>query len=177
MTKEEIREMFIPVWGNSKRMLDYCVKEFSDIAIIDGKRVLFTKPRIETSFCFDDSFDYDGAVRMADHARTSEDYFRKENLKQFDELLESIDDWRMETFIVPRYREDAHIYTPRWAYKYDLDDYPSRYADWIKLTDEGKEILRQAIIKEKEKFKKRVNTYLKRYGLTKVKSWTYWGMA
>ena len=41
------------------------------------------------------------------------------------------------------------------------------------LTDAEKNAILYGVEVVKEQFKKRLNTYLKRYGLTKIHSWTY----
>ena len=41
------------------------------------------------------------------------------------------------------------------------------------LTKKDIEELKKIVQSEKEKFTKRLNTYLKRYGLSKINSWSY----
>jgi hypothetical protein len=42
------------------------------------------------------------------------------------------------------------------------------------LTEEDVQKIKVALEEEKEKFKKRLVTYLKKYGTSKLKVWTYW---
>ena len=46
--------------------------------------------------------------------------------------------------------------------------------DMHKLTEDECELLYYTARAEQEKFEKRLNTYLKRYGLSKCHYWTYW---
>jgi hypothetical protein len=42
------------------------------------------------------------------------------------------------------------------------------------LNDEDIEKIKEALEEEKTKFKKRLETYLKKYGTSKLKVWSYW---
>lgn len=42
------------------------------------------------------------------------------------------------------------------------------------LTAEQEKVVQAILLEEKEKFMKRLQGYLKRYGLSKIKKWTYW---
>ena len=57
------------------------------------------------------------------------------------------------------------------------EDIDPRLYDARVLDMDERQMIIDALIKEKEAFTKRLYTYLKRYGLSKVHSWTYWGMA
>lgn len=42
------------------------------------------------------------------------------------------------------------------------------------MSEEDKAIVIEALTAEREKFSKRLDTYLKRYGTNKLHTWTYW---
>ena len=47
--------------------------------------------------------------------------------------------------------------------------------DYIRLmTEEERQTVLSAYKQIREDFEKRLNTYLKRYGLSKIDTWTYW---
>jgi hypothetical protein len=146
---------------------EYMMRGFSNaIKLDDGKIVIIGKPRIETKFCFDDSFDYNRAVEQAEYARTSEDYFMKENLREYDWMLECIA--KREVYL---YHYEMTAYKEANIYGISGHNYDS----CIEPKEEDYEPLERFVREERDKFEKRLRTYLKRYGMSKVKTWTYWG--
>jgi hypothetical protein len=45
---------------------------------------------------------------------------------------------------------------------------------WAMLSGEDLELAKKLVATESKRFEKRLRTYLKRYGLSKIHSWTYW---
>lgn len=182
MSKETIQEWFDEViqkkWGNSKSMVAYCQKKCSDVfKSHSGYLVEFEKPDIKTRFCFGHGFcgittkeDTENAFACADKARKDIQYFLNENLAKYKEWLELLES--DETlFLLSSYsgtkacsiRTESYL----WQYQYEKD----RVVE--ELNEEDKKNLKEIILSEKAKFEKRLNTYLKRYGLSKIHSWTY----
>lgn len=161
------------IWS-SPSMQKYCVEEYSNHCVFpSGKYVVVGKRSIETDFCFDDSFDYDGAQNMAEHARTSETYFIHKNLEYYDNLIKRIKE-RTISLRPKYYNQPQDCMLCDWREEDDWDEI-NRNAEY--LTTSEKKLLIAMYEEEKAKFEKRLHTYLKRYGLSKVHSWTYWGMA
>ncbi len=145
----------------------------------------FEKPRIDTEFCFGYSDDMDGSDRkealdMAHHDSTNEEYFKNRNLSDLREVIEryegkSEERW-LEPYVTHRYRDHGvNIVTIVWLSDWDAKDSAWQYNnDLTPLKKEDRQLILDAYKKELEKFEKRLNTYLKRYGLSKVRSWTYW---
>lgn len=136
------------------------------VKLDNGDIVGIEKPKIETRFCFGYGYcgvstdeDYRNAEACATHARTKQQYFIDENLKQIDY---KIDDETMALKLadgISRIVEKARYY-------YNIKDLqPLTEHDRRNIAD-GFETVKQAFIK-------RLNSYLKRYGLTKIHSWTY----
>ena len=140
--------------------------------------IALEKPSIKKHFCFGysdnryDTEDYDCANDMAAHAAKSEEYFMAENLKQVDEWIESLED------------SGYRAYTRVMYYKAPKDSVIRSLVfehAWQK-PDEGFEILsdadRAGLIEEfkelRKDFEKRLRSYLKRYGMAHVKTWSYW---
>lgn len=177
MEKKVIPEIYVAdikkAW-DSESMQKYEYKKYSNICTFDnGLYIVFDKPDIETSFCFDDSFDYDGALAMANHASKSEEYFIKENMQQFDDMINGV--LRDDVVLNKKYySQPSECDLCGWRC-YDTYEVPQD-ALYI-LTAADKEKMIAVIEEEKLKFKKRLDTYLKRYGMSKIKTWTYWGMA
>jgi hypothetical protein len=68
-----------------------------------------------------------------------------------------------------------------WNYvaidEWDLKNHPSWYGDVEPMTVEDRQAILAGLKREREKFEKRLQTYLKRYGVSKIRTWTYWADA
>lgn len=181
--KSEYRSLLIKdVWGANRKMVDHCMKQISRVVELDAGLIVIEKPRIKTKFCFgyhlsrfnDD--DYDRATDAAKYARESVEYFKRENLREEIRVLEALKDDDLKLYSRKHYcssplgsRCRALVSRETWE---DLKPYEQD--DFIPITDEE----RESIIREHEialaDFEKRLDSYLKRYGLSKVDTWTYW---
>ena len=179
---EEYMNEIKKVWKDYSRMIEYNRKILSSVhKLSNGGLISFDKPQIETSFCFGyhhDSESMKNASNMSSHAQSNENYFIERNLASFDDTLKDIE------------KEDTNIYIFRNQYAncnepinifdyYVLEYYQTQQPYYKRLnievaSEEDKKIIINAIKEERAKFEKRLKTYLKRYGLTKVRSWTYW---
>jgi hypothetical protein len=180
-------------------MIDHCYKEASVIVNLpSGWIYVINKPHIETRFCFwyvDDwqGKDYNEAQDMANNARKDVEYFLNENLdwinREIEELEEAKRTWWgrrwASLFILDHNRrhdqEDCQIRTIWWLDYYqvwDIENEEARRKWWHmwskKATNEDIEAIINWLKEAKELFKKRLETYLKRFWLSKIHSWTYW---
>lgn len=179
------------VWGEDSRMMDYEKKRVSAVyRLSNGDLICFEKPNIETSFCFGysdsayDTKDYDNANAMAHHAATSEEYFLEQNLKCYDGKIKNIEEGD-EYIHICIFRKS---YTSQkgllnvfnwgclkyWQYYEAKNIHPSSYPDLQEVNAEDRAIILNALKSERAKFEKRLKAYLKRYGLSKIKTWSYW---
>jgi len=171
--KKEISEEIKKEYGNDSSMLDYFSKRISNAVKLDnGGYVLIEKPSIRTRFCYGYSDTLDGSERqeageLAHNAEHNTEYFIKQNLEQ---LQEKICDLYAGALVYKSY-DNAKIYELCFD-----DTAPDRYTDisFIELSKGEIERLINAYKEEIKKFTKRLNSYLKRYGLSKVYAWTYW---
>lgn len=174
--KEAIRSEYMKVW-KSEKMLSYCCNKLSRaVRLGDDCIVIFEKPRIETDFCFGErGYDYDDAQRMARHAQTSESYFMKKNMAEFEELESILGGKNHYAPYIKRegYRPETSLFTVT-AYLPSQVEQESQWNEIRPLYGEALDVIIQAVRAEKAAFEKRLRTYLKRYGLSKVRSWTYW---
>lgn len=184
MTQKELKALYKTileneVW-NTADMVDYCVKKANHIVELEnGDIVVIEKPTIKKDFCFGysdsryDTEDYDRANEMAAHARTSEEYFISENLKQIDNMIEDL----INTHSYKAYKsvnyynqpKDSKLKSVRFVKWFEVAE-----PDWQELTENEVTALIKGYEIVKENFIKRLNTYLKKYGLSKVNSWSYW---
>lgn len=163
-------------------MVDYFRKKASSIIkLSNGGLMCFEKPSIETSFCFGyslssiDSEDFDRANNMANHARTNEQYFLDENLAAFDSKFSGLteENWQPCLRQVIYGDDKLNIFSLRWMTHFDWQYNRNEETDFP-LNDEDRKAICDAMHHERAKFEKRLHTYLKRYGLSKIKSWSYW---
>lgn len=199
--RELLREQYGMVWGTDHKMVDYCVGKVSRMAILPGGEIIVVdKERIETRFCFGESgYDFDEAVAAAQHARTSADYFKRENMKRFDEWLSDLvdamgDDGRYKLCIMTGgayigQGEACRLHNIELMRFTDIIDacggscyaseLPERELEYRGrkfrvATREEHEIILQAYREAAKDHERKVDGYLKRYGTSKVHAWTYW---
>lgn len=186
---EEYMQEYAKVWPNDKGMLDYERKKFSSaIRLQNGGILYFEKPSIDNAFCFhDEGPDYDYYRHlMADKEKRLAQYFLDRNLSGFDEDIE-----RLKSLT----KDCRRLYIQRQSYtgeteplnlwkwyswsEWDVENEPYRYTPgtYEKMTDRDRKAILQAVKHEREKFEKRLQTYLKRYGVSKIRTWTYWADA
>lgn len=204
LTKEQkarLRAEEVKVWGADSRMVDFCVNEAAEmIELPSGGIITVDKQKIETHFCFGESgYDYEDAQRAAAHARTSEEHFIRENMRYFAEWLKTINE-QYQLFAEPCVMPDvalllrAHpknnrlllLETMWWHEVLDalggsarLSELPGtsieRFGNKYRFpTRDELDAIKAAYEQAAEEHKKKVERYLKRYGLNKVHAWTYW---
>lgn len=203
-SKEEIRAEYSKAW-NSQKMVDFCTNKVAAVAVLpSGEWITVDKHAIETRFCFGESgYDADEARDMAHVARTSEDYFKRENMAHFREWLKDLDEVKDIVHGGSRYALTIH----GTRYTGQKDDCRLARIELTKLTEvlddlggsaytqelpgqtitgrhnghiyrvatpEEIDIIRAAYEEAAKAHEKKVDAYLKRYGTSKVHSWTYW---
>lgn len=191
---------FSKCW-TSEKMVSFCVNRIlNTVTLDDGTILTIEKQHIKTDFCFGESgFDAEEAAHMAAHARTSADYFKKENLSYFDEWLYNIekiqnnDSMLLLTYSRTHYtKQPADCKIGYFALRYwhqvlndlggsaNLDkiagqEVHSRYdGDYFVMTPAQIDKLKKAFEEARKAHEKKVDAYIKRYGTSKVHSWTYW---
>lgn len=199
-TPEEVRTEYAKIWDD-KKMVDYCTKKVAIcVKLPGGELIPIEKQSIKKDFCFGESgYDYEDAIRSAAAARTNQEYFIAENMEYFDEMLQDIENHihlvgnYLMTISNSRYSNDnSKIHYIRFEkITKILDDLGgSANIEELKLgqtiseigsgrayriiTDEEAKIILDAYKQAAAAHRKKVDSYLKRYGLSKVNSWTYW---
>lgn len=182
---EEYRGELVKLWSKDKKMIDFCIKKISSIRkLSNGGLITWEKPEINTSFCFGymGQSDYEDAQQMAEHAKKDEDYFLSENLGIFDVTIKKIKSTLKENkenklYIYKEYSRDS---VNLWGFTVlSFSEFINQkerklYNEIQEASDEDIRIILAAEQEERKKFEKRLKTYLKRYGLSKVKTWSYW---
>lgn len=190
---KEVKAYIAPIaaddWKGSQSMIEHEIKNTSVIAVLSGGKVFtIDKPSIETRFCFGhgqngitSQEEEDRANEMAKHAEESVKYFMAENLKGLNEHIKALEKHLhdLEVFgCVGRImygtkytgRDNNHIGISyiKWD---EVEWYEAR--GWKPLSKEDTETVIEAYKQARALFIKRLETYLKRYGLSKVNTWTY----
>lgn len=174
MSKELIKEYADIDYPNNKSMNDYILKSTSEvIKTSKGYLIRFEKPSIKTRFCFghgcngiSTSEEVKNACNQAQNARTNEQYFLDENLEEINDKIKQYQENDLYYCDTNIDKSIKYITIEKCVYHYN-DEHIE------KVSKQDKELILNTLKLEKVKFEKRLNTYLKRYGLSKVHSWTY----
>lgn len=187
--KAELVAYYERVWeGGDGHMVDYCVNEIAHaVRLSNGLILTIDKPKIQTSFCFGESgYDYDDAVNMAYRVSKTEEYFKSANMREFETIISDlkqcreIDKWgsrkmyaylRVSSYCGCEDRVVCELYTSdMWPESVKMNT--GREPEQLPDADIDTAI---ALFEEaRDAFKKRVDAYWKRYGSSKLKTWTYW---
>lgn len=173
-------EEMAKVWQGS--MLEHCKKNFSYAIRLDGgELVAFDKPGIENRFCWaDEGPELEDYERVTGSEESLKRYFIAANLQAFDkkiELLQSLEPDSSRINCIKRcdgFGKDVQVW--RWgAYnRWDIKERPQIYGDIKPLSESDRVAILEAEKHERRKFEKRLKSYLKRYGVSKLHTWTYW---
>ena len=156
-------------WKGDESMIAYCEKESAALAEIRGVLVSLEKPRIETSFCFGESgHDMDEAVHGCHMAKTDETYFIRENMRALDALANDLSGETAHAWVEPGAANIGKMYTASYLGGY------RRPENAFDLTAQERAQALEAVQHVRAAFEKRLRTYLKRYGISKIRTWTYW---
>ena len=192
---EKLRAALTEIWKRSPKMVDYDMKSTTAACELSNGMILTTnKQPIEKRFCFGYSDcgqgpDFSEAIRAEQNAK-SEEYFVRENLRRFTDRLNLFDDRNVYPVLRLKYYEQNETNPLRELSFVSLSDLLGRMEydeykpgatvtdawgnyNYIPTTDDMKRI-RTMYEEAKAAHEKKVRSYLKRYGTTKVRTWTYW---
>lgn len=182
----EFKREMAKVWSD-EHMLDYYeCKQFSyAVRLQNGGILKFKKPSIENRFCWaDEGPSLDAYNRITSSEERLKQYFLRENLAQFDKDIEQLQSLSHDGTTLYLQRESYSQTEPLnlWQWKawseWDVQENPSQYhGDHMKMTEADRKTILEGVKHERDKFEKRLNAYLKRYGTRKLKTWTYWADA
>ena len=193
-TQKELKEVFknesAKVWGNDTRMHKWAMGQAAYIVeLSDGDIIEIEKPSIKKGFCFGYGMyatatdeEFYRAEEKVEAARKNVDYFINENLAPINGAIEALqkDHRNVYTFLaysgmsegdlLKSYSIFSEWETPEseeFSYKFNgLSDLKKLSSDDIQKIIDGLQEVKQAFIK-------RLNTYLKKYGLSNVNAWSY----
>lgn len=174
------------------RMVKYCSNSTAFVIEHNGALYGIEKPKIKTRFCFSYGFcgvsseeEEQQADNMAETARKSKEYFINQNLEELNRWIKSLQ--KILDDMGKNWAEGSH---PQYMietgehYSGQKEDCRLRYysiVDTFDGTSRGEicndtELIKKLIAgyeEVKKQFEKRLNTYLKRYGLSKIDTWSF----
>ena len=167
------------------RMVNFCLKDISVIIpMSNGTIVAIDKPRIDKDFCFGYSncgqgMSYDECQRT--HQAVSDnlaEYFKEENLRGFDSRYREFVNGASEE----NFHKGVHLSGKYWSQS-KTNPLRNITTDAVRemepvtaepVTAEDIENYVEAVKFVRSEFEKKLDSYLKRYGTSKLRTWTYW---
>lgn len=201
ISKETLRAEYAKVWEGNDKMINYCTNQVQAAAELDGGEIfVIGKEKIETRFCFGESgYDFDEAVDAARTARTSTEHLKRENMRAYDQALEQIaeaekrgGEYMAVIFPKVHYNQPAECRLGSLQFRRTIEvlqdlggcgyldrlpgqTIPARWGgEYRVLTASEIATVREVYEAARAAHEKKVDAYIKRYGTSKVHSWTYW---
>lgn len=202
-TNNELIQKYAELYGRGdKSSIEFMKRDTAAvIELNDGLLVAIEKPRIKKDFCF--ARDCNGisteeteqnADEMAEYARTKTTYFYEKNMRPLlvnykcfapDEITQKdiSFDWYLSKikYKSPAVHDCHYMGCDRRMAWIDFFDDPKKICGGEEMPDgfrwlEPSEIeaIKEAYKKVIADFEKRLQNYLKKYGLTKLNVWTYY---
>ena len=202
-----LRNEFSKAWDSERMIDYCTNKVSSYAVLPDGKIITIDKQSIKKHFCFGEhGYDFDDAARMANYASESTEYFKRENMKYFTEWINdletSINNGHIEVsgnYVLIIYSsqysgqtDDCKLASAYFLPLWEVIDAKGGSAVVSELpgktitirgrecrvaTAEDVKIILEAYRTAAKIHEKRVDTYLKKYGMSNVRPWTYWADA
>ena len=174
------KELISKYWKDPK-MIDHCIKNNAYIVPLENGDIYdIDKPSIETDFCFGYGMngvsyegDYEEASEAMHTAERDTDYFISENMKHLDGYIEALKDKDIRVFKYVHYCGDCDSRLKDIGFYRYYQEPATNLKDCHELTETEREAVLAGYEEVKRQFKKRLDTYLKKYGLSKLHTWTY----
>lgn len=178
--KEAYRQYVSEYWKDEK-MIDHCMKTAAYIVELEnGDITEIDKPSIETHFCFgygmngvSSEGDYEEAAETMRAAEKSTEYFISENMRGLNDYIETLKDESIRAYKYVHYCGNCNIHLKGIGFYRYYETPASNLKDCQELTDNERKVLIAGYEEVKKSFQKRLDTYLKKYGLSKLHTWTY----
>lgn len=147
------------------------------VKISNGWFYLLEKKNIKNRFCFrDEGPSYDFYKSLISDDKKMKQYFIDENIGGLEKEIEKIDKNR-GNIILMRNNSDYNGLSTCFLLIDGVDDfrfYNFKDNETFKPTSEDVQNILDGTRFQYDQFKKRLETYLKKYGISKLDTWTYW---
>lgn len=182
--KAKYRELLNDVWTD-EGMVNFCSKKAEVVFKTESGFFLeVEKEGIKKNFCFGysdsryDTEDRDRAYGMVRHARNSVEYFREKNLERLDSCIKFYSDTNNNLYFQNHYAHQKNNVMKHIAafdgWNLPNDILSGDFKEYTPASENDRKLIVEAYKKERELFAKRLESYIKRYGLSKVRAWAYW---
>ena len=189
-TQKELKELYkenLKLAWDDPKMVEFCSKQAEQVVETeDGWLIEVERQNIKKHFCFGYGMylnstpeEEEFADRQAENARTSTKHFIDENLEEYNRRIKNLKEHDAYVSLTGHYYSQK----PGCKLQHYTCDYGCHYGSWNenledttkwkKLSENDKNELIAAFERAKESLLKRLNTYLKKYGLSKLSVWTY----
>lgn len=148
----------------------YYKREYVGAVKIRDRYFLLNKPSIKTQFCFhDEGPDYEHYKEVTSTEERLKKYFLNRNRWAFTSDIDHIE-------------KEGRIYLDLQSYSNGQVGIATHGYEWGQrvcedATDEETALILEGLKFALAKFEKRLNAYVKRYGVSKIHTWTYWADA
>lgn len=153
-------------YASTQKDADYYRKHCVGAVKLNDGYYLMSKPSIETKFCFhDEGPNYEFYKELMADDKKMKDYFIDKNLRNIDIRIDQLQSMR------------PMVITSSWSNNrksYEEENYRYEREGDVRMTETQRSELVKALQWKRTQFEKRLQSYLKRYGLTKIHAWTYW---
>lgn len=193
---ETLRACFADIWKNNGKMVDYNMRDIAAACKLSNGMILTdNKQRIEKNFCFGWSScgqgpEFSEACRAERNATNGDGYFIRENMRWYEDRLRDLSSPEWYPLLVTAYYGQNEtnplraICFRRLSELLTTNEFDDLKPGAMVKDDRGNpayyptaddiERIRAMYEEAKEKHEKKVRAYLKRYGTSKVRTWTYW---
>lgn len=172
------------IWPNDKVMKKHFEKNTTQvIPLYDDYFITMEKKGIETRFCFGYSTcgqgpEYDDCQET--YRNVNKDlaaYFMDYNKKHapYDEWLKDLNDPTKDLYCWVHFMSGKNLLNWTTATQYEAEKKIRLISGKaFRISNSYKETIKKAVEAEKAAFEKRLDEYIKRYGTSKLRTWTYW---
>lgn len=150
---------------------DYYKKQNIGAIKLPEGYLVFGKEHIENRFCFaDEGPEYEQYKHLRSNDKAMAEYFKSENLSELDRWIANLKDENKKIF-VHRDCHDGTCYLEVPYYSWDVDECSRTLRE---ITPEERKAVLAAKKWCRKMFEKRLDNYLKKYGVSKLHTWSYW---
>jgi hypothetical protein len=160
------------VYGESMR--SYLEKETLYAEQTSLGVIQFEKPRLHTHFCYGYGMgrDYESAQAGASTVQNHYEVFLEENIEmsRYQRVLDILEKRPETVYLRKTYDKGNFVDFVAGGNGYE-------YKEMVLATEQDLEIIKKGVQAQLENLKKRCAAYWKRFGGSKLKTWTYWADA
>lgn len=160
----------------SKLERDNAAKWYAAAVKLQDGFLVIEKPSIENKFCFhDEGPDYETYKTLHKKEENLRAYFLNHNLSDLDARLKWLEKEDDPVYVDTECCSNGRVYLRTRQYSWDYCE--ARNKGFRELSVAERKQCAAAVRFVRAAFEKRIQTYLKRYGVSKIHTWTYWADA